>query len=80
MKHLKILKTLSVFIVVSLIFPSSTYAYLDPGSGSYVFQMFIALFIGIIVAMKTYWRRLLSIVKKIILKKNESNAQDSKKS
>jgi hypothetical protein len=32
-------------------------AYIDPGSGSYVFQVLIGFLLAAAVAMRAYWRR-----------------------
>ena len=45
-------------VVFSLIFPLSAWAYLDPGTGSYVFQLLIAGLAASIFAIKIYWRKL----------------------
>lgn len=41
-----------------LAFPSFAYAYLDPGTGSYIFQLIIAGTVGLLFAVKVYWRRI----------------------
>jgi len=41
-----------------LAFPSFAYAYLDPGTGSYILQMVIAALLGAALAIKIYWRRI----------------------
>jgi len=41
-----------------LAFPSFAYAYLDPGTGSYIFQLIIADTVGLLFAAKVYWRRI----------------------
>lgn len=33
-------------------------AYLDPGTGSYIFQVLIGVFLGTAVAVKVFWRRI----------------------
>jgi hypothetical protein len=33
-------------------------AYLDPGTGSYVFQVLIAAFIGGLFTIRIYWRKI----------------------
>jgi len=38
-------------------FTQNTYAYLDPGTGSYIFQILIAVFAGALFGIKIYWRR-----------------------
>ena len=32
--------------------------YLDPGSGSYIFQLIIAVLVGALFLIKVYWRRI----------------------
>jgi len=34
------------------------YAYLDPGTGSYVFQVLLAMLLGAFFTIKAYWQRL----------------------
>ncbi len=34
------------------------HAYIDPGSGSYVFQLALGALVGVAYAVKTSWRRL----------------------
>lgn len=34
------------------------FAYMDPGSGSYLFQLLIAFFLGAGLAMKAFWGRI----------------------
>ncbi len=38
--------------------PGDASAYLDPGSGSFVFQILISALLGAAVVLKTSWRRL----------------------
>jgi hypothetical protein len=40
----------------------SAHAYLDPGTGSYIFQVVIGAFLGVAVAVKLFWRRLWGFV------------------
>jgi hypothetical protein len=37
-------------------------AYVDPGTGSYVFQVLIGVFLGAAVAVKVFWRRIWGFV------------------
>jgi hypothetical protein len=41
-----------------LAFPSFAYAYLDPGTGSYIFQLLIAGIVGLAFLVKVYWKRI----------------------
>ncbi len=38
-----------------LIFPRAIYAYLDPGTGSYILQIVLAAFVGVAFTIKIYW-------------------------
>lgn len=53
---------LYIFLIVSnilaLIYTDTSYAYIDPGTGSYVFQIIIAFFIGALFAVKQYFHRI----------------------
>jgi len=40
------------------VYPNVAYAYLDPGTGSYVFQVLIAAVIGGLFAIKMYWQKI----------------------
>jgi hypothetical protein len=57
---------ITIFFVVSVIFvfPETSHAYLDPGTGSFVFQMIIAGVVGGLFAIKTFWRKIVSFFKK----------------
>jgi hypothetical protein len=33
-------------------------AYVDPGTGSYIFQVLVGVFLGAAVALKLWWRKL----------------------
>ena len=48
--------TLAFFLLV--IMESDAEAYLDPGTGSFVFQTVIATVAGSLFVVKTYWRRI----------------------
>ena len=51
--------TLTIFI-----FPETSLAYLDPGTGSFVFQMIIAGLVGGLFTIKTFWRKIIGFFKK----------------
>ena len=52
--------------------PRTAHAYLDPGTGSYVLQLVIALLLGASFGIKIYWRRLRSAIADLFSKKQES--------
>lgn len=67
-----IILTIYLFVLI-FIFPPKTYAYLDPGSGSYIFQMLIGFFIGFGYVFRTSLKRLVVFLKKLVYKKNDDN-------
>ena len=56
----RLLKICFLVMFLYLAFPSFAYAYLDPGTGSYIFQLIIAGMVGLFFAIKVYWRRIRS--------------------
>ena len=48
-------------------------AYLDPGSGSYIFQILLAGLVGFLFAIKLYWGKIISFFKR---DKSESQEND----
>ena len=61
-----------VFICLFGIFVSDAHAYLDPGTGSYFFQIFIAFVIGGLFAIKMFWSKIALFIKSLFLK-NKKN-------
>jgi hypothetical protein len=49
---------LSLSLLILALTPGDAAAYLDPGSGSFVFQILISALLGAAVVLKTSWRRL----------------------
>lgn len=41
-----------------LLFPLFVYGYIDPGTGSYIFQIIIAAFVAVSFAIKVYWHKI----------------------
>jgi hypothetical protein len=58
---------LSVFLLLTL-FVTGVYAYLDPGTGSYLFQIMLATLVGAAFAVKTYWIKIKDFFKKLFYK------------
>lgn len=51
-------------------------AYLDPGSGSYIFQVLIASLVGLAFAVKTFWKRSLAFFVNLFSSKSDKSRQD----
>jgi hypothetical protein len=41
-----------------LLFSPAAYAYLDPGTGSYIFQLLLAAVVGLGFVIKLYWTKI----------------------
>ena len=58
-KSFKIRFSAKLFMVWSILgLPSVAYAYLDPGTGSLVFQMAVAGFLGAVLYVRLAWDRI----------------------
>jgi hypothetical protein len=55
-----------LFLIILL--KSRAYAYIDPGSGSYLFQIMLASLIGAVFAVKTYWIKIKEFLRKFFHK------------
>lgn len=62
-----------VLVLSLLIFPEQTYAYLDPGSNSYLFQMAVASFLGIVFTVKVFFKRISDFVRNLLLRNAKKN-------
>ena len=62
--------------ILNLVFTDNAYAYIDPGTGSYVFQMAVATLLGASFALKTYWQKITIHIKKLFQKKLNPEEND----
>ncbi len=54
----------SCLVVVMLGFVPDAHAYLDPGTGSILFQALVALIAGVSLTMKLYWRKIRALLRR----------------
>ena len=74
MRYFKLLLILAFTVCTyNLIFPRPAYAYLDPGTGSYIFQILIAGLVGGLFAIKIFWKRIKAFLKKIFSKEESDD-------
>jgi len=74
MKYLKYLVVIAVsFSLLYLMFPQTAYAYLDPGTGSYILQLAIAILLGGSLVIKIYWRKIKVYFLNLFSKKNKDD-------
>ncbi len=60
--------TIVVLFLLIVFFSKNSYAYLDPGTGSYIFQLLIAGIIGGIFSLKIFWTKIKSFFKNLFSK------------
>ena len=60
-----------LFLIAALQFTLSqnAFAYLDPGTGSYVFQVLVAAFIGGLFTIKIFWQKIKSFFSNLFSRK-----------
>lgn len=58
MKCFKYSTKLTYFIFLYLLIPQNVYAYLDPGTGSFILQLIIATSLGVAFAIKVYLKKI----------------------
>ena len=54
---------------LTLLFPIYSYGYIDPGTGSYVFQVIVAALVAASFAIKIYWQKIKKFVSGLFSKK-----------
>lgn len=66
------------YLFLFAILPFKADAYLDPGTGSYVFQIAIASLLGILFTVKSYWLNIKTFIKRK-LSKDKKETDDGKR-
>jgi len=61
----RIIVILFVLAVLDFCFPRNAYAYLDPGTGTYLFQLLVAALLGAAVGIKIFWYKIKLFLKKL---------------
>lgn len=61
-----LLKASLLSVAVILIFPLQAFAYLDPGTGSYVLQVVVGALLGGAFAVKAFWKNIRSFISDIV--------------
>jgi len=55
---------IAIFLML-LLFPKDAYAYIDPGVGSYIFQILIAVLLGTLFYLKFFLRRVRNFIRRL---------------
>jgi hypothetical protein len=53
---------ITLMFLCLLVIPRSAHAYLDPGTGSYTFQIIIAGLLGAAFAVKVFWSKIMNFL------------------
>ena len=66
----------SIFIVlltlICSVIPNDAYAYLDPGTGSYLIQILLASLLGAVFAIKVFWKKIIARFERLFSKENKN--------
>lgn len=68
-----LLMLLVAVVLVCLIFPRRAYAYLDPGTGSYILQLVLAGLLGAAFAVKLFWKNIKTFFAGLFSKEGEGD-------
>ncbi len=53
---------------ITFVFPNVAFAYLDPGTGSYILQIVIGAIVGIAFSIKLYWKKISLLLTNFLVK------------
>ena len=59
-----------IFVFVSLL-TRNAYAYIDPGTGSYIVQIILGAVVGGLYAIKLFWKNIAAFLKGLFIRKNK---------
>ncbi len=62
---------LATILVGILAIPA--YAYIDPGTGSYILQMALAFLLGALFALKMFWQNVKAFFVRVFSRRSDSN-------
>lgn len=51
-------RVLGIVVLLAVLFPRDAFAYIDPGSGSLIFQTIVATLAGVAYGVRVYWSRI----------------------
>ncbi len=55
--------TLNLFLLILVV--RDSYAYIDPGTGSYLLQLMLAGLLGLVFTIKIYWHKIKTFLVKL---------------
>ena len=63
-------------IVITVFVTTPAYAYLDPGTGSYILQVINAALLGMAYLVKVYWKKILVFLRRLFPKMSKTSNDD----
>ena len=69
----KLVSSVALTVCILLICAHDAYAYMDPGTGSYLFQLLMASILGALFAIKMYWKSLKVFFKNLFSKDRDAD-------
>ncbi len=73
MKKINLLKTLFAVLFSLLFFSQNALAYLDPGTGSYILQITLAVLFGALFMVKAFWEKVKAFFIGLFSKKGKND-------
>lgn len=67
-KSVKFLISIIGILFIQVAVSKNAFAYLDPGAGSYIFQVLISIIFGAGFAIKIFWQKINGFFKALFLK------------
>ena len=68
----RVSKYLGVLILIGLLVPPAAYAYIDPGSGSYLWLLISSGLFALAFSIKSFWFKIKSFVTQLFSKKRKN--------
>ena len=67
-----------IYILTLIFFPTKAFAYLDPGTGSFILQAIIGFLAAVSAGFLYYWTKVKNFFLKIFKKKNNDEKTDTR--
>ncbi len=72
----RILTICTLAALLQMVFTPPAHAYLDPGTGSYIFQLLLAAVVGLAFVIKVFWGRIKSFFSRLFSKNHAEVEED----
>lgn len=70
---------LLALLLLALVFPKQSHAYLDPGTGSYLLQIMTAALFGGAFLVKTWWKEIKGFFENLVSRKDKTASEKHSK-